>query len=100
MHVWQYLTLTTTPFTTTSLVGGKLGGPLCAPSQSADKFEASPSYSGSGGCELRGIMPGSLLDVRKRTTTICKVKKFKPTIKENSEWKQKLGTHRVNMYDI
>ena len=71
MHVLQYFTLTTTPFTTTSLSGGKLDAPPGTPVQSEDKLDVLPSYSGSGGRVLRGIMPGSLLDVIKRTIIIC-----------------------------
>ena len=54
------------PLTTTSFMGGKLGAPFWFPGQSAEILEPSPSSSGSGGCELRGMIPGSLPDVRKR----------------------------------
>ena len=70
MHVWQYLTLTTIPLTMTSFVGGILGAPLWLPTQSVEIPEA-VSSSGSGGCGLRGIMPGSLAEVRKRRIIIC-----------------------------
>lgn len=79
MHVWQYLTLTTLPLTITSFVGGKLGGPLSLAGQSEKILEPSPSPSASGGCWLRGIIPGSLPDVRKRrkiTWNICRIKLF------------------------
>lgn len=70
MHVWQYLTLTTIPLTTTSFVRGKLGAPLWLDGQSEETVEPSTS-SGSGGCSLRGIMPGSLPDVTKRIRISC-----------------------------
>lgn len=71
MHVWQYLTLTTTPFTRMSFVGGKLWAPCWLPGQSADILEDSPTSSGSGGWAFRGTMPGSLPDVRRRRERIC-----------------------------
>ena len=72
MHVWQYLTLTTIPLTVTSFVGGILGAPFWFPDQSVD-IQEPVSSSGSGGCGLRGIMPGSLADVRKRRNIICQL---------------------------
>lgn len=69
MQVWQYLTLMTTPPTMTSLVGGNV--PPRFPAQSADIFDVSASSSGSGGCALRGIMPGSLPDVIRRRNRTC-----------------------------
>jgi hypothetical protein len=59
------------PLTITSFTGGKLGAPLWLPGQSAEIPELSPSSSGSGGCGLRGMMPGSLPDVRKRRIITC-----------------------------
>lgn len=61
MHVSQYLILTVMPFTFMSLVRGNLsccGVPL-------DPVSAVPasSGSGSGGCALRGIIPGSRPEV-------------------------------------
>lgn len=63
MHVSQYLTLTDTPFTITSFVRGncKLG---------VLSFDTELSYrsSSSGGCKLRGTIPGSRDEVRRRST--------------------------------
>lgn len=70
MHVWQYLTLTTIPLTMTSFVGGILGAPLWLETQSAEMLEP-VSSSGSGGCGFRGMMPGSLAEVRKSRSMIC-----------------------------
>lgn len=66
MHVLQYLTFTMMPLMSMSLVGGGAGRvapmPGWLPVVHGDK--GPPSSSGSGGCGLRGTMPGSPDDVR------------------------------------
>jgi len=64
MQVSQYLTLTVIPLTSTSLIrGNRNWGVWPAPTS---RLPSKPS--GSGGCALRGIMPGSRPDVNKRRT--------------------------------
>ena len=70
IHVCQYLTLTETPLTRTSLVSGKPVEPCWPPGQSGD----SPMSSGSGGWAFRGTIPGSRPDVRSRTRRIWKTR--------------------------
>jgi len=69
MHVSQYLTRTGMPLTITSFVRGNWRLGVCLSPTSTGTEE---SYrNSSGGCELRGIMPGSLADVRERRTSTC-----------------------------
>jgi hypothetical protein len=56
------------PLTITSFVRGNWRLGVCLPSTDT---EESYRNSSSGGCELRGIIPGSLADVRKRRTNTC-----------------------------
>lgn len=66
MQVSQYLTLTGIPLTITSFVRGNWRLGVCLPPTSID---AEVSYrNSSGGCELRGTIPGSRDDVRRRST--------------------------------
>ena len=64
MHVSQYLTLTEIPFTITSLVRGNCKAGVCLPPVSFD----TEVNSSSGGCKLRGTIPGSRADVSKSST--------------------------------
>ena len=67
MHVWQYFTFTTTPFTYTSRVGGSdHDAPVAGDAKEELSVAAS---SGSGGRAFRGMMPGSRPDVSTSTTT-------------------------------
>lgn len=68
MHVSQYFTLTGIPLTITSFVRGNWRLGVCCPPADADE---SYRNSSSGGCKLRGIIPGSRVDVRKRSTKTC-----------------------------
>jgi hypothetical protein len=69
MQVSQYFVFTVIPLTTTSFTRGKrMGGVWLAPTS------ALPSKpSGSGGCALRGMIPGSLPEVRSRRLRSWKV---------------------------
>jgi hypothetical protein len=62
MQVSQYFVFTMIPLTLTSLTRGRRkGGVWFAPTSA---FPSKPS--GSGGCALRGMIPGSLPEVRSR----------------------------------
>ena len=63
MHVSQYLIFTVAPLTTTSLMRGKRN---CGVWHEPTSAVSNPS--GSGGCALGGIMPGSLPEVSRRRT--------------------------------
>lgn len=65
IHVSQYLTFTVTPLTITSFMRGK----CCVWPGPCSRW---PLLSGSGGWALRGIIPGSLPEVRRRRTNACK----------------------------
>lgn len=70
MQVSQYLIFTVIPLTSTSLMRGKRNcGVWPAPTST---LPSKPS--GSGGCALRGIIPGSLPEVSRRRTKTWKVK--------------------------
>lgn len=72
MQVSQYLTLTGRPLTITSLVRGNWRLGVCRPPISADA-DVSYRNSSSGGCELRGTIPGSRDDVRSKSTSTYRV---------------------------
>lgn len=75
MQVSQYLIFTVMPLTSTSLMRGSLNCGVCPPPS------ALPSYpSGSGGCALRGIIPGSLPEVRSKRTKTCRIEEKKTQI--------------------
>lgn len=65
MHVSQYFTFTAMPLTITSFVRGNCRLGVCLPPAST---EESYRISPSGGWELRGIIPGSRAEVRKRSS--------------------------------
>lgn len=65
MHVSQYLTFTVIPLTVTSLMRGKRSCGVWLDPTSRDWS----IVSGSGGCVLRGIIPGSLPEVSRRRDT-------------------------------
>ena len=74
-HVSQYLTFTTTPLTTTSLVRGTRRWGLAAFTHSVDGVVMSTTCSStptSGGRAFLGTIPGSLLDVRSRNAKSCR----------------------------
>lgn len=64
MQVSQYFIFTGIPLTSTSLMRGNRSCGVWPPPVSA--FPSKPS--GSGGCALRGSMPGSLPEVSKSRT--------------------------------
>lgn len=70
MHVSQYFVFTDTPFTITSFVRGSRSRGVCPPQSPGDVF-GSKSSSGSGGCALRGMIPGSLPDVNSSNISTC-----------------------------
>lgn len=72
MHVSQYFTLTGIPLTITSFVLGNCKLGVCLPPISADA-EVSYRNSSSGGCELRGTIPGSRAEVRRRSTNTYQI---------------------------
>ena len=67
MHVSQYFTFTGMPLTVTSFVLGNCRLGVRLPPISTDA-EVSKRRSSSGGCKLRGTIPGSRAEVRKRST--------------------------------
>lgn len=77
MHVSQYFTLTGIPLTITSFVFGNCRLGVCLPPTSTEPSQWNAS---SGGCRFRGMIPGSLEEVRKRRRRTCKEnKKVSPT---------------------
>lgn len=82
MHVWQYFIFTTIPLIHTFFVNGT-PWLVWLPPQSVDKPDKpdtpdtpdTPELSSSprsGGAKFLGIIPGSVPEVRKRRTMICK----------------------------
>lgn len=72
MQVSQYLTLTVMPLTITSFVLGNCRLGVRLPPTSID----CAVNSSSGGCELRGTMPGSRTEVRKRSPNTYRQKEI------------------------
>lgn len=69
LQVSQYFTFTTIrPSITTSFVRGTCGIGVWVPPPVSIEAEESYVTSSSGGCKLRGTMPGSRAEVRKSST--------------------------------
>lgn len=97
MQVSQYFTLTGSPLTITSFVRGNCRVGVCLPPISTDA-DVSYRRSSSGGCELRGTIPGSRADVRRRSTSTCMVNTIAttkiayPALYDENLWRRCLAT--------
>lgn len=103
MQVSQYFVFTVIPLTTTSLTrGSRRGGVWFAPTS---VLPSKPS--GSGGCALRGMIPGSLPEVRSRRLRSWKVTSMLKQVRGFTYIKlsfpsmivknQKIYTNQINM---